>query len=148
MVDVVSPESRSRMMSGIRGKNTQPELLVRKALTGTGYRYRLHRRDLPGAPDIVMPGRKLAIFVHGCFWHKHGGCRLAQMPSTRREFWAEKLGANVARDKKAICSLREQGWRVLVVWECSTKSLEHLESLPCALANWIESDNSLLEISA
>ena len=135
-------------MSGIRGKNTKPELLVRKALTGKGYRYRLHRRDLAGAPDIVMPGRKIAIFVHGCFWHRHGGCRLAKMPSTRPEFWTEKLGANVARDKKAICSLREQGWRVLLVWECSTKSLERFESLPCALADWIEGDDLLGEISA
>lgn len=135
-------------MSGIRGKNTKPELMVRRALTSKGYRYRLHRNDLPGAPDIVMPGRKIAIFVHGCFWHKHDGCRLAKMPSTRPEFWAEKLGANVARDKKAISSLKDQGWRVLLVWECSTKSLERFESLPDALAQWIEGAEPLGEISA
>lgn len=135
------------MMSGIRGKNTKPEMLVRKALTIRGYRYRLHRKDLPGAPDIVMPGRRIAIFVHGCFWHKHEGCRLAKMPSTRPEFWAAKLGANVARDDKAISSLVNQGWRVLQVWECATKSLEGLQTLPDALARWIDGAGHLGEIS-
>lgn len=135
-------------MSGIKGKNTKPELLVRKALTNRGYRYRLQRRDLPGAPDIVMPGRRIAIFVHGCFWHQHEGCRLAKMPATRPEFWAAKLGANVARDHKAISMLVDQGWRVMQVWECSTKSLERLQALPNALASWIEGADPLGEVSA
>ena len=135
-------------MSGIRGKNTKPEVLVRKALTSKGYRYRLHRRDLPGAPDIVMAGRKIAIFVHGCFWHKHEGCRLAKLPATRTEFWAEKLGANVARDERAISSLNTLGWRVLVVWECSTKGLERFASLPESLTYWIEGTDSLGTIRA
>ena len=90
MVDIVSPAVRSRMMAGIQGKNTRPEVWVRKTLHAAGYRFRLHRRDLPGAPDIVLPGRKIAIFVHGCFWHMHGGCRLAKLPSTRTEFWQAK----------------------------------------------------------
>lgn len=147
MADIVDFKTRSRMMSGIRGKNTKPELLVRKALTGKGYRYRLHREDLPGAPDIVMSGRHIAIFVHGCFWHKHNGCRLAKMPSTRPEFWAAKLDANVARDRKAISLLVERGWRVLQVWECATKSMEQLQALPEALAGWIDGEERLGEIA-
>ncbi len=134
-------------MSGIRGKNTKPEVLVRKALTLKGYRYRLHRKDLPGRPDIVMPGRRIAIFVHGCFWHQHEGCRLAKMPSTRPEFWATKLGANVARSN-GIALLVAQGWRVLQVWECATKSLERLQTLPEELAGWIEGAEPLGGVSA
>lgn len=148
MSDIVDSKTRSQMMSGIRSKNTKPEMLVRKALTIKGYRYRLHRKDLPGAPDIVMPGRRIAIFVHGCFWHQHEGCSLAKMPSTRPEFWAAKLGANVVRDHKAILMLVDQGWRVLQVWECVTKSLKHLHALPDALTGWIDGADSLGEISA
>jgi len=135
-------------MSGIRGKNTKPEILVRNALTIKGYRYRLHRKDLPGAPDIVMPGRHIAIFVHGCFWHQHEGCRLAKQPSTRSEFWAAKLGANVERDRKATSLLSEQGWRVLQVWECATKSLARLQTLPDSLAEWIDGTDPFGHISA
>ena len=148
MADIVDSETRSRMMSGIRGKNTKPEMLVRKALTLKGYRYRLHSKDLPGAPDVVIPGRRIAIFVHGCFWHQHEGCRLARMPSTRSEYWASKLGANVARDQKAISQLVDQGWRVLQVWECATKNLERLQTLPEALAVWIEGAEPLGDVSA
>jgi DNA mismatch endonuclease (patch repair protein) len=138
VVDIVDSKTRSRMMSGIRGKNTKPEVLVRKALTLKGYRYRLHRKDLPGRLDIVIPGQRIAIFVHGCFWHQHEGCRLAKMPSTRQEFWAAKLGANIARDRNVISLLVDRGWRVLQVWECATKSLEQLQTLPDALAGWIK----------
>ena len=109
------------MMSGIRGKDTKPEMIVRKALFAAGYRFRLHRRDLPGAPDVVMPGRKIAIFVHGCFWHKHAKCKYAKLPSTRPEFWQVKLAGNVERDQKAIDSLMFSGWRVLTVWEFNSK---------------------------
>lgn len=148
MADIVDSKTRSRMMSGIQGKNTKPEILVRKALSAKGYRYRLHCKDLPGTPDIVMPSRRIAIFVHGCFWHKHDGCRLAKMPLTRPEFWSEKLGANVARDLKAISILVNQEWRVLQVWECSTKSKKRLQTLPDALARWIDGAEPLGEISA
>jgi DNA mismatch endonuclease, patch repair protein len=148
VTDIVDSTTRSRMMSGISGKNTKPEMLVRKALTIKGYRYRLHRKDLPGTPDIVMPGRRIAIFVHGCFWHQHKGCTLAKMPSTRPEFWAAKLGANVSRDHKAISMLVDQGWRVLQVWECVTKSLERLQTLPVALKGWIDGSEPLGDISA
>ena len=115
MADVVSPAKRSQMMSGIKGRNSLPELLVRKALFAMGHRYRLHRRDLPGTPDIVMAGRNIAIFVNGCFWHVHQGCRYARMPATRTQFWAAKLQSNVARDRQVVDRLAGMGWRVLTV---------------------------------
>ena len=134
-------------MSGIKGKNTKPEMLVRKALTSQGFRYRLHRKDLPGVPDIVMPSRKIAIFAHGCFWHMHEGCRLANIPATRPEFWQTKLRANVERDTKAIGALAITGWRVLIVWECATKSLQLQETLPEKLRAWIDGAEPFGEIS-
>ena len=148
MVDVVSPAKRSQMMSGIRGKNSLPEILIRKALFALGHRFRLHRRDLPGTPDITMPRRKIAIFVHGCFWHAHQGCKYAKTPSTRTAFWTAKLQANVDRDQCAAEQLVEMGWRVLTVWECSTRNAEALECLPETLQRWIDSDARIGEISA
>lgn len=148
MTDVVKPEKRSQMMSGIKGKNSLPEMLVRKVLFASGYRFRLHRRDLPGTPDIAMPGLKIAIFVHGCFWHAHQGCKFAKMPSTRTEFWTTKLRGNVERDQRAINKLAEMGWRVLNVWECSTRDKEAVAGLHIALQQWINSDAGLGEISA
>jgi DNA mismatch endonuclease (patch repair protein) len=148
MVDIVSPADRSRMMAGIRGKNTKPELIVRQMLFALGYRFRLHRRDLPGAPDIVMPGRKVAVFVHGCFWHMHEGCRFAKMPATRAEFWKAKLEANVARDRRAVEKLQALGWRVLCVWECSTRDAEAAAGLQAAMSAWIEAADRLGEIGA
>lgn len=121
MTDVVSAATRSRMMAGIRGRDTKPELTVRKALHGAGYRFRLHRRDLPGTPDIVLPKHRVCIFVHGCFWHRHLGCRFATSPATRVEFWSTKFQSNVARDAEAQRRLIELGWRVLIVWECGIK---------------------------
>lgn len=134
-------------MSGIRTKHTKPEILVRKALFLQGYRFRLHRKDLPGAPDIVMAGRRIAIFVHGCFWHMHAGCRFAKIPSTRTEFWLNKLQGNVARDQRAIATLLESGWRVLTVWECATRNPDILENLPQALTSWVEGTDSTGEVS-
>lgn len=148
MVDVVSQAKRSQMMSGIKGKNSLPEMLVRKALFAIGHRFRLHRHDLPGTPDIVMSGRKIVIFVHGCFWHAHLGCKYARTPSTRTEFWAAKLKGNVERDRRATNKLTEMGWRVLNVWECSTRDPEAAASLPEALRQWIGSDAQVGEISA
>ena len=136
------------MMSGIRGKNTKPEMLVRRALFAAGYRFRLHRRDLPGAPDIVLPGRRVAVFVHGCFWHMHAGCKYAKLPSTRPEFWSQKLEGNVARDHRAIEALLADGWRSLTVWECATRGPESAASLSKALASWIEGFARSGEISA
>ena len=140
MTDVVSPSIRSRLMSGIGGKNTKPELLVRKALFAAGYRFRLHRRDLPGSPDVVLPGRKVAIFVHGCFWHMHAGCKNAKLPATRPEFWKTKLQGNVDRDVRAVEALLSQGWRVLTVWECATRNAALMDSLSATMKAWIEGD--------
>jgi len=134
-------------MSGIRGKDTKPEMAVRRALFAAGFRFRLHRRDLPGAPDVVMLGRKVAVFVHGCFWHRHVGCRYAKMPATRPEFWKDKLGKNAERDRRTIDQLQSMGWRVLVVWECAIRDKAVLAGLPEALAGWVEGGASFGEIA-
>lgn len=144
-MDVVGPAVRSRMMAGIKGKNTRPEMLVRQCLARAGLRYRLHRRDLPGAPDIVLPGAKAAIFVHGCFWHVHQGCRYAARPATRPEFWKAKLEGNMERDEGAAARLAMLGWRVLVIWECATRSAEELDLCGHVL-RWIEGDSDYGEI--
>ena len=121
MNDIVDQSTRSRMMSGIRGSNTKPEMLVRRALHAAGYRYRLHVRDLPGRPDLVMPKHRIVIFVNGCFWHRHPYCHYTTTPSTRADFWANKFKENRKRDKRNIETLISRGWRVLVVWECGLK---------------------------
>lgn len=148
MVDVVSPSVRSRMMSGIKGKNSKPEILIRRMLFGAGYRFRLHRRDLPGTPDIVMSKRKIAIFVHGCFWHAHEGCKYFRVPATRPEFWIAKLQSNIDRDERAFEKLRTMGWRVLCVWECATRESDTAESLLEKMISWIDSDIGIEEIGA
>lgn len=119
MADIVSPERRSRMMAGIRGRDTLPELRLRSQLFAAGYRFRLHRRDLPGRPDIVLPGRRVAIQVHGCYWHRHTGCRLTTTPSSNAPFWQAKFEANMARDRRDVAALLALGWRAAVVWECA-----------------------------
>ncbi|WP_202814816.1 very short patch repair endonuclease [Aurantimonas coralicida] len=113
--------SRSEIMRRVGSKDTTPEIAVRKALWAAGLRYRLHRADLPGKPDIVLPSRRIAIFVHGCFWHRHEGCRRARMPATRQEYWVPKFERNVARDIANETALRDLGWDVRIVWECETK---------------------------
>ena len=125
-MDVVTPERRSAIMSRIRGKNTKPELVVRRLAHAMGYRFRLHRRDLPGSPDLVFPGRRKVVFVHGCFWHRHEGCRKTTTPKTRAEFWAKKFARNVERDAENHAALKEKGWDHLVVWECETTDLDAL----------------------
>ncbi len=121
MVDKLTPEKRSWNMSRIRSKNTKPELIVRSLLHRMGFRFRLHRKDLPGKPDIVLPKYKTVIFVHGCFWHRHKDCKVATTPSTRREFWEKKFKDNVARDERNQRQLRQLGWHVYVLWECEVK---------------------------
>lgn len=122
MVDIVDSRTRSRMMAGIKGKNTKPELVVRCYLHSKGFRYRLHDDKLPGRPDIIMPKYKLLIFVHGCFWHRHQGCRFATTPDQNRAKWQEKFRQNVERDQKQRRQLLDLGWRVLVIWECALRS--------------------------
>lgn len=145
-MDVVDKKTRSKMMSGIRGRNTKPEIEVRKALHAAGFRFRLHRRDLPGSPDVVMPGRKVAIFVHGCFWHRHENCRFAKLPSSRAGFWRLKLEGNAERDRRNQEALRTAGWRVLTVWECAIRDRKTLATLSQALAQWINSPEAAGEI--
>jgi DNA mismatch endonuclease (patch repair protein) len=122
VVDTISAERRSWNMSRIAGSNTKPELLLRSGLHRAGYRFRLHAKDLPGKPDIVLRKYRTAIFVHGCFWHRHPGCRNATLPSTRTEFWTSKFEGNVERDLRNTVALKEAGWTVLIVWECDLKS--------------------------
>ena len=126
MGDVHTPEQRSFNMSRIRSKDTKPEIVVRSLAHRLGYRFRLHRRDLPGTPDLVFPSRRKIIFVHGCFWHQHPGCRYATRPATREAFWAAKLKGNRDRDRRAMRALRRDGWGVLVVWECQTRNIDIL----------------------
>src|SRR6516165_796645 len=114
MADVLTPQQRSLNMSRIRGRDTKPELLLRRGLHGRGFRYRLHRRDLPGCPDLVLPRYHAVVFVHGCFWHDHH-CHLSKLPETRQEFWRRKIEGNAARDRKAAVALQGRGWRVLVI---------------------------------
>ena len=123
-----TPISRSENMSRIRGKDTKPEMIVRRLVHALGYRFRLHRRDLPGSPDLVFPAKRAAIFVHGCFWHRHEGCANCTNPRTRAEFWRTKFERNVARDSKAIADLKDLAWHVMTVWECETIDTQVLEA--------------------
>lgn len=126
MTDVHTTEQRSRNMAAIRSKNTKPEMVVRRVLSEMGLRYRLHRKDLPGKPDIVMPGRRVVIFVHGCFFHMHK-CRYGRVvPATNAEFWCTKRNGNTARDRRNVRQLRSLGWHVLTVWECQTRNADKL----------------------
>ena len=122
MVDRLSPEARSRNMARISGKNTASEMIVRRLLHAMGYRYRLHARELPGRPDLVFFGRRKAIFVHGCFWHRHPGCRYAYNPKSRTEIWNRKFAQNVERDGRNLSDLEVRGWKALVIWECECES--------------------------
>ena len=120
---------RSAIMAGVGQKDTKPELAVRRTLHALGFRFRLQRKDLPGTPDIVLPKFKTAILVHGCFWHRHANCRLTTTPKTRAEFWAQKFDANVKRDTRNESALSAMGWRVVVIWECESRSSEALERI-------------------
>lgn len=126
-MDKISPEQRSRNMSRVRQKNTKPELLIRSILHRLGYRFRLNTPRLPGRPDIIFPGRKKVIFVHGCFWHGHT-CRRGQVPSSNRDFWLPKLARNKARDAEVVKALQDLGWSVKIVWECELRDLASLEN--------------------
>lgn len=127
-MDHLSPAARSANMAKIKGKNTRPELVVRQALHAMGYRFRLHRRDLPGSPDIVLPRYRTVVFVHGCYWHRHVGCARSTMPQTRQDFWQTKFARTVERDRAQAERLVAAGWSVAVIWECETRNRETLQS--------------------
>ncbi|MCA6247149.1 MAG: DNA mismatch endonuclease Vsr [Phenylobacterium sp.] len=125
MPDVFDPQARSAVMRRVKGRDTGPELKVRRLLTRLGARYRLHRADLPGRPDIILPGRGLVIFIHGCFWHGHDCARGSRVPQARRDYWTAKVAGNRARDARNLSALAEAGWRVETVWECELKARDH-----------------------
>lgn len=145
MADIVNQETRSRMMAGIRGKDTKPELVLRKALHARGLRYRLHASHLPGRPDLVLAKYCAVIFVHGCFWHRHEGCRYATTPVTRPEFWKRKFAANVRRDQEVRQALASKGWRVATVWECSLRKPHLVPAAVDSIISWLNSEETLLE---
>ena len=147
MTDVVDVATRSRMMAGIQGKNTKPELLIRKALHARGFRFRLHVKDLPGKPDLVLPKYRALIFIHGCFWHGHT-CRYFKVPQTRPEFWLEKIGKNQTRDILQEGALKAMGWRVLIVWECAVRSMKKEKSplLVDLIAGWLINGSEYFQI--
>ena len=121
MTDIVDSTRRSELMAGIRGRDTAPEITIRRVAHRMGLRFRLHRKDLPGRPDLVLPKHRLAVFAHGCFWHQHEGCRYASTPKSRVAFWTAKFEANVVRDARQQAALRALGWQVLVIWQCETR---------------------------
>lgn len=134
IMDIVTRERRSALMSRVRSKGSRPEMLVRSKVHALGYRFRLHRRDLPGTPDLVLPRLRKIVFVHGCFWHRHEGCRFAYSPKSNLAFWETKFAANMRRDRLALQQLHGLGWQTLVVWECETRDRQNLE---CRLASYL-----------
>lgn len=147
MADIVDPHTRSRMMSGIRGKNTKPELLIRKALHNLGYRYRLHVKDLPGKPDLVFPKYHAIILIHGCFWHGHD-CSLFKFPSSNVDFWKSKIERNREVDLRTRNLLREKQWRTLEIWECALRGKKKydLQKLITAIEKWLVSAEESAEL--
>ena len=146
MTDIVDKQTRSRMMAGIKGKDTKPELVLRRALHARGFRYRLHSKNVPGRPDLVFQKHHAIIFVHGCFWHRHEGCRYTTTPSTRPEFWQTKFDANVARDRSVHDQLLDAGWRVATVWECALRRPEETALAANLLATWLRSSAAEIQI--
>lgn len=146
MTDIVDQQTRSRMMSGIRGKDTKPELALRRALHARGFRFRLHSTKIQGRPDLVLPKHRAVVFVHGCFWHHHRGCRYATTPSTRPDFWQAKFEANVARDCAVRTTLLEEGWRVATMWECALRKPAQVSATTDLLATWLREGPVTIEI--
>lgn len=147
MTDIVSPQTRSRMMSGIRSKNTKPELLIRKSLHGQGFRYRLHDKKLPGKPDIVLPRYHAVILIHGCFWHGHD-CNLFKWPSSNESFWKEKITRNKSVDERSYQNLQNAGWKILTIWECSMKGKQRrpVEQIVADVVKWLKTSTCNTEI--
>ncbi len=132
-MDIVDRKTRSRMMSGIGSKNTKPEMIVRRYLHAQGFRFRLHIKDLPGKPDVVLPKHRVCVLVHGCYWHRHPGCKYASIPKSNADFWQNKFQSNVARDVRNEDALRLQGWYSIVIWECDTRNETALLNLKKAI---------------
>jgi len=128
VADTLTPNERSKRMSLIRGKDSSPEMKLRRLVHGMGFRYRLHVKDLPGKPDLVFPSRRAVIFMHGCFWHRHPGCKLARMPKSKLDFWRPKLEGNRERDLRNQEMLKKLGWHVLVIWECEMENVEKVSN--------------------
>lgn len=146
-MDIVDRATRSRMMSGIRGKDTKPEWLVRRALHARGFRYRLHERRLAGRPDLVLPRHRAAVFVNGCFWHGHEGCSYFRLPGTRTDFWEDKISRNRSNDVRNRATLLDTGWRVAAVWECALRGAGHdVDGVADMLAGWLRGEDAVLEI--
>ena len=145
MADVLTPDQRARAMSAVRSRNTTPELRLRRALHARGFRFRLHRRDLPGSPDLVLPRFNACVFVHGCFWHRHPGCPRTTTPATRTDYWGPKFARNQQRDAAAIEELSARGWRVAVVWECGL-SVRKTPDVADALAAWLRGGDPMIEL--
>lgn len=120
-MDHVDPATRSRIMRAIPSEGTKPELIVRRSVHALGYRYRLHVKSLPGTPDLVFPSKRKIVFVHGCFWHRHTGCKYASFPKTRIDFWQEKFSSNTRRDRRTVRALKKLGWSILIIWQCQLK---------------------------
>ena len=146
MTDIVDQQTRSRMMAGIKGKNTKPELALRRALHARGFRFRLHSKKVHGRPDLVLPKYRAVVFVHGCFWHRHTGCRYTTTPSTRPDFWQAKFEANVARDNAVRSKLLDDGWRVATVWECALRKQEPVNAAVDHLSVWLRAGDRSIEI--
>ena len=146
MTDVVDRATRSRMMAGIRAKDTKPEVVLRKRLHRAGLRYSLHAADLPGKPDIVFIARRVVVFVHGCFWHRHGGCHWCSTPSSNTEFWNAKFVRNIERDAVVLTTLHSQGWRTAKVWECALRD-KQLEVTATSIAAWVRYGAGNIETS-
>lgn len=144
MADIVDPAKRSLMMAGIRGKDTGPELVLRRRLHRAGFRYRLHSTKVTGRPDVVLPLRRIAIFVHGCFWHRHDGCHWCSTPGSNIEFWATKFDRNKRRDSEVVAQLQADGWRVAIVWECGMRR-GAVDQTTAELLSWIRSEELFFE---
>jgi len=147
LADIVSPQKRSEMMSGIRSKNTKPEIIIRKALHRQGFRFRLHGTGLPGKPDLVFPKYKAVIFTHGCFWHGHE-CPLFKWPSSRPDFWKNKINRNREKDRESLEKLLDDNWRVMIIWECALKGKVRLRTdhMVLQVSGWIKSNRKYREI--
>ena len=148
MTDFMTPKQRSQAMSRVKGKNTKPEKLIRSHLHSLGFRFRVNNPNLPGKPDIVLTKHNAIIFVHGCFWHHHKGCKKSNFPQTRTEFWKNKIAETVKRDRKIIFDLTKQGWRIAIVWECGTQKNDYLDNVIRKLSKWlIEGQSDVIELT-